>query len=292
MEGWVKFYRKYLASPIWRNPNHNVSRMADACLLMANHLPARLSIGGEVLEINPGQFWTSQESLEKVTGLSRQQIRTSIAILIKLDFLTIKSTKQGSLISIINWGIYQSPDMEDNQQPNQRVTNDQPTSNHKQEYKNDKKKKLREDIPGLFKIKSPGGQPSTQPREKADGQQIWACWVDANRAAGRPDPVREGPNLASAKALAKLVDGLPPPGFTMERMKKALAFYLAFKDDPFIVKQGHPLRLLKLTQLLNAPAVPPQERPRRRGGRAEGPEPLGDALDSVVGVRDDKGSTP
>jgi hypothetical protein len=133
--GWIKLHRRLLDSPVWNNSNHNVRQLAVACLLLASHREARLSVGGEVVEIKPGQFWTSQESLEKVTGLTRQQIRTSLAILYRLDFLTSKPTNHGSLVSLINWALYQGSDAEDNQQPNPQITSNQPAANHNQELK-------------------------------------------------------------------------------------------------------------------------------------------------------------
>jgi hypothetical protein len=73
------------------------------------------------------------------------------------------------------------------------------------------------------------------------GAQVWASWIEVNRAAGRADPVKVGPDLAAAAALAEIL-----PADQAERVLRA---YLA-DTDPWLVKQGHPLRLVQ--QRINA----------------------------------------
>lgn len=79
-------------------------------------------------------------------------------------------------------------------------------------------------------------QPAATAATKVRKPNVWAWWVDANRTAGRKDPTPVGPDTAASKAISKL-------GFEEAEVKRLLAAYLG-DADPFVVKQGHPLRLL------------------------------------------------
>jgi DNA-binding transcriptional regulator YhcF (GntR family) len=135
--GFVKVYRKILESPIWKTSNSNLAKLAVHCLLRANHKETKVMRGRKTETLKPGQFLTSLDSLKYETKLSIQTIRTCLLNLEKFDFLTIDSTKAGTIISIVNWDSYQPDQTSANKQDNNSLTNDQQTSNNKQEYKND-----------------------------------------------------------------------------------------------------------------------------------------------------------
>ena len=132
-------------SPIFNNKNHAIFKMAATCLVMANRNSASLSIGGERIDLNPGEFWTSLPKLTEKSGLTIQQARTALKNLKKLEFLTEVSTDHGRRVSIINWALYQQTEGQPNSQPNSQVTasqqpvNSQLTANKKDKnYKKDK----------------------------------------------------------------------------------------------------------------------------------------------------------
>lgn len=87
--------------------------------------------------IKPGELLTGRKQLSMWTGLSEQSVRTALNDLKSTGELTIKSTNKYSIITITNWDKYQQT----NQQTNQQVTNNQPTTNHIQERKKDKKER-------------------------------------------------------------------------------------------------------------------------------------------------------
>ena len=86
-------------------------------------------VGYQRIHLKPGQFIFGRRQAAIETGLSEQQIRTIIDFLKKAGNLTIKSTNRFSIISIVNWEIYQGDGIENNQQPNQQPTNNQPHTN-------------------------------------------------------------------------------------------------------------------------------------------------------------------
>jgi hypothetical protein len=86
-------------------------------------------VGSQEILLEPGQFVMGRKSAAEATGLSEQEVRSATATLVGSRNLTIKTTNKFSIITIINWEIYQSHQNENNQQINQQITNKQPTNN-------------------------------------------------------------------------------------------------------------------------------------------------------------------
>lgn len=144
-EGWVRLYRCLLDKAIWKCSTPEQKCVMIACLLMANHESNQWIWKGNKFQIEKGQFITSLHSLSEKTGVTIQNVRTSLANLEKAEFLTNESTKTGRLITIVNWGIYQPFENEANKEANKEVTKHQQrgnkavtTNNNDNNDKNDK----------------------------------------------------------------------------------------------------------------------------------------------------------
>ena len=92
------------------------------------------------IEVDEGSFITSEQKMSNETGLSRQQIRSSLAKLISTNEITKKSTNKYTTISVIKWAIYQYSKEKSNQQPNQQATHQITTTKKYKEYKEIKNK--------------------------------------------------------------------------------------------------------------------------------------------------------
>ena len=79
--------------------------------------------------LEAGQLITGTEAIGKVTGLSRQSVRTALEHLKKTGEITVKATNRFSVVTVVKWGLYQSSEVNTNQQINQQATNKQPTTN-------------------------------------------------------------------------------------------------------------------------------------------------------------------
>lgn len=137
--GYVKIWRKSLDSAIFKNPN--LWMFWCWCLMKATHKPIQQIIGFQKIDLQPGQFVFGRDKASEETGLSVQTTRTCLKTLEKLENLTIKVTNKFSIITIKNWDTYQPEQGKANQQTNQQVTINQPSTNHKQEHKEHKNKK-------------------------------------------------------------------------------------------------------------------------------------------------------
>lgn len=119
MGGWIKLHRTINKWGWKKSPNH-VAVFIDL-LLMANHEESEF-MG---TKIPRGSLTTSSQAISDRTGVGRQSVRTILNHLKSTKELTITTTTKFTMISINNWDEYQLA----NQDPNQRLTNDQPTTN-------------------------------------------------------------------------------------------------------------------------------------------------------------------
>lgn len=178
MDGYIKLHRQLLENPIWTQLSATALKVWIGCLLRANWKPSKWYDGSAQVEFPAGASIFSQDSLSKLCRVSRQELRTALAHLVNLGFVTMRSTNQYSLLVIENWTTYQSDTEMSNQaeilrwggNPPERqkstseptsenqshvsatktikgflvsratsiVTNDQPTTNHRRRSKRSK----------------------------------------------------------------------------------------------------------------------------------------------------------
>jgi len=123
--GYVKLWRKSLDAGWIRN--HKLWVFWTYCLMKANHKENFKSIirNQEVL-LQPGQFVFGRKVAAEETGLTEREIRTVLELLINWQNLTIRTTNRFSIITIVNWHIYQPAENENDQQNDQRSTSKRP----------------------------------------------------------------------------------------------------------------------------------------------------------------------
>lgn len=125
--GFIKLHRKILEWE-WYD-DMPVCRLFIHILLKANY--QENSWKGESLK--PGSFITGRKVLSSELGMSEQQIRTALKKLEKSQEITIKATKNYSIISINKWNEYQFEYTANNQktttakEDNKQINNKSPT---------------------------------------------------------------------------------------------------------------------------------------------------------------------
>lgn len=142
MNGFIKIHRSLLDWEWW--DDINTFRLFMTILLLANWKDKRWH--GKV--IPRGSVWTSVPSLAKKSGLSLQQTKTALNKLKSTGEITDKPTREGRLLTVANYDLYQSYDGEPTYKPTCGATDEQPTSNQRlttteeyKEYKKGKKEK-------------------------------------------------------------------------------------------------------------------------------------------------------
>ena len=112
MEGWIKLYRKLIENPIFLKPE--LLQLFIYCLLKANHETQRIIFNGQEIEIKSGQFITGREVMGR--DLKQNPITTykRLKVLENLQILNIKSKNKFSVVTVLNWELYQSEEMKRN----------------------------------------------------------------------------------------------------------------------------------------------------------------------------------
>jgi hypothetical protein len=132
--GYVKVWRK-ISDAGWFK-NHKLCTFWLWCLTKASHKEYDMIVGCQQVHLMPGEFIFGRKAASKELRMSEQSIRTLLDFLKTTSNITIKVTNKFSIISIVNWNTYQVEENEINHQSNQRLTNKQPATNHKQTHKN------------------------------------------------------------------------------------------------------------------------------------------------------------
>lgn len=121
LNGYIKLYRKLIKWGWYQDSV--VKSLFLHCLLMASF--KEFDWMGRNLKA--GQFITSRKHLAEDLGFSEMQIRTALKKLESTKEITIETTNRFTIITVINWGLYQSDEENDNQDLNQQITNEGPT---------------------------------------------------------------------------------------------------------------------------------------------------------------------
>lgn len=132
-EGFIKLHRKFIDWEWYRDVNTKILFLH--LLFKVNWKDGRF-MG---IEVPRGSLITSIEHLASETGLTVQNVRTSINKLKSTGELTSKPTNKYTLVTLTNYGFYQDDDKQLTNKSTDKLTNEQQTTNNnrrKKEYNN------------------------------------------------------------------------------------------------------------------------------------------------------------
>ncbi|MBR6843448.1 MAG: hypothetical protein IKM77_14270 [Prevotella sp.] len=106
--GWIRLYRKILASAIWEHdePYDRRSAWIDL-LLMANHKDKEIIFNGRATVVKQGQRITSIRILADRWHWSRDKVKRYLDALEKLEMITTDRDNHRTLLTIVNYSVYQ-----------------------------------------------------------------------------------------------------------------------------------------------------------------------------------------
>lgn len=107
-QGWISLNRKIMDHQFWNEKPFSRGQAWVDLLLLANYKPATLVYGNTVINLDRGQFHTSELKLSKRWGWSRRRVHDFLSLLHTLEMATTHSTPQGTTITIENYGVYQN----------------------------------------------------------------------------------------------------------------------------------------------------------------------------------------
>lgn len=107
--GWILLHCKLIDSRVFQN--EGLLKVWIWCLLKANHeeawVPVKTGKGKIEVHLKPGQFIFGRKSAAKELKMKPSTVRNRILKLKKFGNLDIQSDTQYSIITIINWEVYQ-----------------------------------------------------------------------------------------------------------------------------------------------------------------------------------------
>ena len=134
--GYLKLWRKFGDTSFFKNSY--CVHLAIYLLMEANYETKKQWVNGKEITIHRGQCLTGLYSLRDATGISIQSLRTALATLGGLGFLTSKSTNRYRIITIGNFHHYQT-------KSTSRLTNHQQATNKLPTTPKEVKKERREE---------------------------------------------------------------------------------------------------------------------------------------------------
>ena len=126
MAGWIKLHRKLKNSLVFDNPD--LLKVWIWCLLKATHDDYIQMIGLQEVELEKGQFIFGRKVAANELKMSESKTYRLIKKLENMQNLNIKTNNKFSVITIENWGLYQSDDCKSEQQSEQQMNNKRTTN--------------------------------------------------------------------------------------------------------------------------------------------------------------------
>lgn len=124
-KGWLKDHKVWV---VW-----------SFCLLKASYKVHKQFVGRQEVELQPGQFIFGRHEASEALKMKPSTLYDIMKSLERRGNIVIQSNNKFSMVTVVNWNIYQET-MAEEQQRDQQRTNNKPTTNrHKQECKNEKK---------------------------------------------------------------------------------------------------------------------------------------------------------
>lgn len=128
---WIKLYRKMIDDPIFVNSTGPQVKVLMTVMFLAAWTPKKWDVLGHEFTIQPGEVFISTRDLADRAGddVSREVVRKALVRFEKIGFWTLKRTRNGTLIHIVNWRKYQLYNSQGNPSENPRGTHREPTEN-------------------------------------------------------------------------------------------------------------------------------------------------------------------
>lgn len=108
MAGWLKIHRQLMHSPVFEN--EKLFKVFMYCLMKASHKEHEQLVGRQVVQLKPGQFVFGRKKASIETNMSPSTLWGYVLTLKKMGNLDIKSNNKFSVITVVNWAIYQQDD--------------------------------------------------------------------------------------------------------------------------------------------------------------------------------------
>lgn len=135
MDGWVKIFRR-IKEKSWYRKSEYVHVWIHL-LLSANHKDKKNLVNGQEVILKRGQLLTSRKALEEATGVNENKIYRILKLFENEKQIEQQKTNKFTIITILNYDMYQKNEQENEQQMNsKRTANEQQMNTNKNDKNN------------------------------------------------------------------------------------------------------------------------------------------------------------
>jgi DnaD/phage-associated family protein len=147
VNGWISVHRKIMDSAVWQDPD--LLRLWMYCLMKATHKEKEQVVGKQIVQLKPGEFVTGRFSLSddynkdlpKSKKVPSPTLWRWMKKLETLGNLNINSSNKYSVVSIVNYELYQR-ELTRNEQQNEQQVNNRRSTDEQQMITNNKDNNL------------------------------------------------------------------------------------------------------------------------------------------------------
>jgi len=139
VDGYIKLDRNLLEKPIFQN--EKLLKVWIWCLLKANHKPSSVLVGRRKIDLQPGQFITGRNKAGEELKMSPSTVRDYLTFLSLNKSIDIKPDNKFSLITVVNWELYQSKKYKSDSKTDNKKTSNQHQINTDKNGKNKQQNK-------------------------------------------------------------------------------------------------------------------------------------------------------
>ncbi|MDI6766034.1 MAG: hypothetical protein QME52_04335 [Bacteroidota bacterium] len=129
MQGWIKLYRSIQGNEFYFSERFTKTQAWTDLLLLANHKPATIFLRGVEVHLGKGALAYSQLSLAKRWKWNERTVNKFLTMLEKRQMIHSRKSNITTVISIINYALYQSSTEQSTEQSTSRLQTDKNDKN-------------------------------------------------------------------------------------------------------------------------------------------------------------------
>lgn len=121
-KGWVSLHRALQDHWVWMDKPFSKGQAWVDLVMSANHKDNKVLLGNELIDVNRGQFITSEIKLMEKWGWSKTKVRSFLKLLQSDSMIVKMSDKKKTTITIVNYGVWQDTETTKEPQKNHEET--------------------------------------------------------------------------------------------------------------------------------------------------------------------------
>lgn len=128
MNGWICLSRKILDCYLWKEKPFSKAQAWIDLLLLASHEKKKFLLGNELIEVERGEFITSEVKLMDRWGWGKAKVRAFLLLLEKDEMIIKKTDHKKTTITIVNYSKFQDIQTTDRPSADREQTSVRPSA--------------------------------------------------------------------------------------------------------------------------------------------------------------------